>query len=234
MCDVYRRARVCWTLQKESEGTCRGKNYERKFHRLTWSWWARRQTLRGDSPNLWAREVWVGKRRGCSRWEVLGSNNNSEDSEQTGKKKMGGWKERKGTTERDGPRERLPISGRTGSLVYISSFVSHPPPTPRLFEDLCACHGLWSLSQGIFLSICGVLMNVEWSVTFREALRCWRALKPLRPKGDSSLVKKSSTAHYEIDLISNAGRLLLLIFSHPYPLTAFGASSVCIPTWLCE
>lgn len=117
--------------RKESEGTCRGGKTIRG--NSTGSHGAGEPGVKrwgGISPDLWAREVWVGKRRGCSRWEVLGSNNNAEDSEQTGKKKMGGWKERKGTTERDGPRERLPISGRTGSLVYISSFVSHPPPPP--------------------------------------------------------------------------------------------------------
>lgn len=180
------------------------------------------------------REVWVGKRRGCSRWEVLGSNNNAEDSEQTGTKKMGGWKERKGTTERDGPRERLPISGRTGSLVYISSFVSHPPPPPPVClktcvhatdcdpsprASFCPSAACWCTRSGVSRSErhYGVEEHSNLSDP-KEIARLWRAPQHIK----------------RIVLISNAGRLLLLIFSHPYPLTAFGASSVCIPTWLCE
>ena len=166
---------------------------------------------------------------------------------------MGGWKERKGRWrgQREMARGRGCLSQGERAVWFTlahSLAIQHPPPPPHLFEDSCACHGLWSPLPGHLsvhlrrVDVRGVECHVQRGTPVLKSTQ--------RPKGatrascrakthfygswgvkHSSLIN-SSTVHYEMVLISNAGRLLLLIISHPYPLTAFGASSVCFPSWL--
>lgn len=149
-------------------------------------------TLRGGSSSSLSSEGapevgWA--RKGC-KLGGLGSDNETEDEERIGtnrREKMGGWKERKGRW-RGRQRERCrgpggePISA---SLVYIISFINHAARVWRLVCNYAksACHQSDPSPRTTFCPSVMCWGMGSWCVTFREALQCRRALKPLWPKG---------------------------------------------------